>query len=66
MQKKIRYLHLSDGCYPLITGGTEIFIQQLINVQISLREKYEVKWACHKIKNSQELLSVLGGLGHSF
>ena len=55
MNKRIRYLHLSDNFYPFMTGGTEIFIQQFINVQISLREKYEVKWACHKNKNSQEV-----------
>ena len=35
MEQRIRYLHLSDNFYPM-TGGTEIFIQQLINVQISL------------------------------
>ena len=51
MRKRIRYLHLSDNFYPLMTGGTEIFIQQLINVQISLGDKYEVKWACHKSNN---------------
>ena len=55
MQKRIRYLHLSDGCYPLITGGTEIFIQKLINVQISLGDKYEVMWACHKSNNSEQI-----------
>ena len=55
MQKKIRYLHLSDNIYPLKTGGTEIFIQQLINVQISLGDKYEVIWACHKSNNSEQI-----------
>lgn len=55
MKNRIRYLHLSDGCYPLITGGTEIFIQQLINVQISLGDKYEVMWASHKSNNSEQI-----------
>ena len=55
MQKRIRYLHLSDNFYPLTTGGTEIFIQQLINVQISLSDKYEVMWACHKSNDSDQL-----------
>tara|TARA_A100000164_G_C21894077_1_gene766935 strand:- start:532 stop:1836 length:1305 start_codon:yes stop_codon:yes gene_type:complete len=55
MKKKIRYLHLSDNFYPLRTGGTEIFIQQLIDVQISLGDKYEVIWACHKSNNSEQM-----------
>ncbi len=55
MQKRIRYLHLSDNFYPLTTGGTEIFIQQLINVQISLSEKYEVMWTCHKSNESEQI-----------
>ncbi|ABM72589.1 Hypothetical protein P9515_13821 [Prochlorococcus marinus str. MIT 9515] len=57
MKQKIRYLHLSDNFYPLMTGGTEIFIQQLINVQISLPEKYEVIWACHKSNNRYKFKS---------
>ena len=48
MIKKIRYLHLSDNIYPLVTGGTEIFIQQLLNEQIKLKDQYEVLWACHR------------------
>ncbi len=55
MEKRIRYLHLSDNFYPLMTGGTEIFIQQLINVQISLDNKYEVIWVCHKSNNSEKI-----------
>ena len=50
-EKKIRYLHLSDNFYPLITGGTEIFIQKIINEQIKLKNKYEVLWVCHKTEN---------------
>tara|TARA_B100000212_G_scaffold335774_1_gene308176 strand:+ start:1122 stop:2417 length:1296 start_codon:yes stop_codon:yes gene_type:complete len=46
--KKIRYLHLSDNFYPLITGGTEIFIQKFINEQIKLKNHYEISWVCHK------------------
>lgn len=45
---KIRYLHLSDNLYPLVTGGTELFIEQLINEQIKLKDNYEVMWACHQ------------------
>ena len=48
MKRKIRYLHLSDNFYPVVTGGTEIFIQQLIDVQLKLSKKYDVIWACHK------------------
>ena len=55
MQKRIRYLHLSDNFYPLVTGGTEIFIQQFIDVQISLDDKYEVLWVCHKSNNSRQI-----------
>ena len=55
MKKRIRYLHLSDNFYPLKTGGTEIFIQQLINVQINLREKYQVIWVCHKSHNEEQI-----------
>ena len=54
MIKKIRYLHLSDNFYPLITGGTEIFVQNIINEQIKLKNQYEVLWACHKT-NDYEL-----------
>ena len=55
MKKRIKYLHLSDNFYPVTTGGTEIFIQQFINVQITLREKYEVMWACHKSNDSEKI-----------
>ena len=51
MKKKIKYLHLSDNFYPLITGGTEIFIQKFINEQIKLKNQYEVLWVCHKTEN---------------
>ena len=55
MKKKIRYLHLSDNFYPIMTGGTEIFIQQFINAQMSLPDKYEVLWACHRSNNSEQI-----------
>ena len=45
---KIKYLHLSDNIYPLVTGGTELFIQQLINEQIKSKDEYEVLWVCHR------------------
>ena len=67
MKRKIRYLHLSDNFYPVVTGGTEIFIQQLINEQINLKNKYEVLWACHqsldgdidKLKNLENYKKIL-------
>jgi len=58
MKKRIKYLHLSDNFYPLMTGGTEIFIQQFIDVQLSLGEKYEVIWACHKSNNSERIKKI--------
>ena len=51
MKNKVKYLHLSDSFYPLITGGTEIFIQRFISEQIKLENQYEVLWACHKSSN---------------
>ena len=51
MKKKIRYLHLSDNFYPLLTNGTEIFIQKLINEQIKSKNKYEILWVSHKDEN---------------
>ena len=43
----MRILHLSDALYPLVTGGTEIFIQQLIEAQKSLKPDRQVLWAAH-------------------
>ncbi len=48
MLRKIRYLHLSDNFYPLVTGGTEVFIQKIIDEQLKLQNQYEVLWVCHK------------------
>ena len=54
IKKKIKYLHLSDNIYPLVSGGTEIFIQQLVNEQLKLSEEYEVVWAAHSSREFRE------------
>ena len=54
IKKKIKYLHLSDNIYPSVIGGTELFIQQLIDEQIKANDIYEVLWACHKSSNYED------------
>jgi glycosyltransferase involved in cell wall biosynthesis len=44
--KKI--FHLSNDLYPRVTGGTEIFIQQLIAAQQQLWPSSELLWAAHE------------------
>lgn len=43
----MRILHLSNDLYPRVTGGTEIFVQQLIEAQWALPGAPEVCWAAH-------------------
>ena len=43
-----KLLHLSNDLYPRVTGGTEIFIQQLIEAQQQLWPCSEVLWAAHE------------------
>ena len=52
IKKKIKYLHLSDNIYPLVTGGTELFIQQLINEQIKSKD---VKRQTQKVKEETKI-----------
>ena len=40
-------LHLSNDLYPRVTGGTEIFVRQLIDAQQQLVPAPEVIWAAH-------------------
>ncbi len=44
----MRLLHLSNDLYPSVTGGTEIFIQQLIAAQRQLTTTPQVLWAAHE------------------
>lgn len=44
----MRLLHLSNDLYPRVTGGTEIFIHQLIEAQQQLGKAPEILWAAHE------------------
>ena len=43
----MRLLHVSNDFYPLVTGGTEIFVHQLIEAQQQLDISNEILWAAH-------------------
>jgi glycosyltransferase involved in cell wall biosynthesis len=43
----LRILHLANDLYPRVTGGTEIFVQQLIEAQWGLPQPEQVLWAAH-------------------
>jgi glycosyltransferase involved in cell wall biosynthesis len=43
----MRILHLSNDHYPHVTGGTEIFVHQLIEAQKQLHPGLEILWAVH-------------------
>ena len=43
----MKVFHLSNDLYPRVTGGTEIFIQQLIEAQEQLCPAHEVLWVAH-------------------
>ncbi len=45
----MRLLHLSNDLYPGVTGGTEIFIHQLIEVQNQTTPAYSIAWAAHAV-----------------
>ena len=45
----MRLLHLSNDLYPGVTGGTEIFIHQLIEVQNQTIPSYRIAWATHAV-----------------
>ncbi len=44
----MRLLHISNDLYPRVTGGTEIFLSQLIEFQRRLPDTTEILWACHE------------------
>ncbi|QPN65925.1 glycosyltransferase [Synechococcus sp. CBW1006] len=43
-----RILHLSNDLYPRVTGGTEIFVHQLVEAQQQLEPSAQVIWAAHE------------------
>ncbi len=43
----MKLLHVSNSLYPLVTGGTEIFIHQLIEAQLASAEPPTILWAAH-------------------
>jgi len=43
----MRILHLSNDLYPRVTGGTEIFVQQLVRAQQDVYPACSVIWAAH-------------------
>lgn len=47
-ESPLRVLHLSNDFYPQVTGGTEIFIHQLIEAQRSRPVPHQVLWASHR------------------
>ena len=44
----MRLLHLSNDLYPHVTGGTEIFVRQLIEAQQAQKPPVELLWAAHR------------------
>lgn len=54
----LRILHLSNNFYPTVTGGTEIFIHQLIAAQRHSAQVQDVLWAAHASKPASEQESV--------
>ena len=44
----MRILHVSNNLYPQVTGGTEIFVLQLIEAQQQLRPAPQIHWAAHE------------------
>jgi glycosyltransferase involved in cell wall biosynthesis len=44
----MRLLHFSNDLYPRVTGGTEIFVHQLIEAQQQISPKAQMIWAAHE------------------
>ena len=44
----MRLLHLSNDHYPRVTGGTELFVQQLLQAQLQQHPSDAVLWAAHR------------------
>ena len=55
----MRILHFSSSMYPFQTGGTEVFINNLIIEQKSLKGITNVSWAIHDEKNLIRIASSL-------
>ena len=47
-ENRLKYLHFSNDLFPIVTGGTELFIQELINCQLKDCNQFEIIWASHK------------------
>lgn len=50
----LRILHVSNSFYPSVSGGTEVFIHQLIEAQRHLPQLVDVLWAAHQSLLSPE------------
>jgi glycosyltransferase involved in cell wall biosynthesis len=44
----MRLLHLSNDHYPCVTGGTELFVQQLLQTQLQQHPATSILWAAHR------------------
>jgi glycosyltransferase involved in cell wall biosynthesis len=57
----MRLLHLSNDLYPAVTGGTELFVHQLLQAQKQLLRGVPIVWAAHGANSNlvahQHLLS---------
>ena len=47
----MRVLHFSSSIFPFMRGGTEIFIENIINAQRNIHEITNLLWAAHDEKN---------------
>ena len=47
----MRILHFSSSLYPFGKGGTEVFIENLINEQRNMPEIKDLLWAVHDKDN---------------
>lgn len=47
-----RVLHISNDLYPQITGGTEIFIHQLLEAQLTSQPADSLLWCAHQREQS--------------
>jgi glycosyltransferase involved in cell wall biosynthesis len=44
----MRLLHLSNDHYPRVTGGTELFVQQLLQAELQHNPAASILWAAHR------------------
>lgn len=47
----MRLLHCSNDLYPHITGGTEIFVRQLIDAQLEQANPPHIRWVAHQTES---------------